>query len=425
MDVELSAGFVGMKIEITGSSGATVVSGAEEIDLIEGSATVESGTNVSTIDEETGEININGIKFTATENSQLEILAAGENISIGGKNISADVEITITVENSELTEIGGLDAGETFSVDGDTCKMTALGLIRNGTELLTDSAAEKFTYDLDADDWTAIKIGDAIELDAETDGVTLINSDKTKILATYEAVTFNNLDRDTEISSGGATFKTNTGEISISGNEITGAALSAYEFDSETLTVSATPVENLGDVVTSGDSSAIVLNEEILLSKIVLANLSGEKISLVKNGVELTNTTVQIVNNFTLKLVEVAGEAIQEVAEILAAGGVTVSSGMTLELVGLEIGTVEVEFNSTVKLLTDGMTISGATDETFTLVVDAEGLISKIETGKSFEVDGKVYEMTAVGLISGGKLLELESEVTNAEGKPFNILSKA
>lgn len=457
LDVELSTDFAGTKVEIT------------------------------------GEININGTKFTSAENSQLGILAesygatlisgtiilaAGENISIGGKNISVDAEITITVENSELTEIGGLDAGETFSVDGDTYKMTALGLIRNGTGILTDSTAEKFTYDLDADDWTTIKIGDAIELDAETDGVTFINSDKTKILATYEVGTFNNLDSDTEISSGGATFKTNTGEISISGNEITGAALSAYEFDSEILTVSATPVGNLGDVVTSGDSSAIVLNEEILMSKIVLVNLSGEKISRVKNGVELTNATVQIVNNSTLKLVEVVGDAIQEVAEIPAAGGVTVSSGMTLELVGLEIDMVEVEFNSTVKLLTDGMTISGATDETFTLgtagatftinklkftadddrftvnpiepptldaekisllegavevdsattviagdsditslenftlVVDADGSISKIETDESFEVDGKVYEMTAVGLISGGKLLKLESKVT-------------
>ena len=160
------------------------------------------------IDESSSTFAINGDVYVATASPlTIEVTAEGstlffgtvhldstgenapESVTIGEQTITATgTELDVSALGGEAQSVADIDVGETFTIGEDSYEQTAIGLIKNNSQLLADSTGDDYTYDLANDNWSNITIldGDTINITSDTaEGTVFVNADKTAIVANY------------------------------------------------------------------------------------------------------------------------------------------------------------------------------------------------------------------------------------------------
>ena len=295
---------------IDAASIAGVKLGAEDATL-----TVDFETTVETAEGANTYV-VNGVTYVATA-SALEIAATadsstlfagtvhldstGENapasVVIGTKTITATgTEIDVNAAGGEAVSIADIDGftgseNESFTItDGDTTdsyEQTGVGLIKNGEQLLENSAVEDFTYNLSDDNWKKMEVlteEGKVALTEETEDTIYVNPDKTGVAAEYadgtltagdaadeiqsievadEPATIAGFDSDTTIKSGDTVFKANDDNFTVTpATEEEPVKVDAEEVTLEEGTVAVEPgtTVNAGDVEvkpTEGDGITV------------------------------------------------------------------------------------------------------------------------------------------------------------------------
>ena len=377
---------------IRGSSGAAVVTNAGTLDLIEGTATVDAGTTVSTIDGEgnvINSVNVGSTDFTINVDTDgaMEISDL-DSSDFNSVNVSGTVTITTTPTTDEAgstydigtqefnTRAKDSDASLTFtltgtSTDSDTAdtKVTAIdNLAVDATITVTDSNADSdantvaindVNYTATDDPKTVVGI---ITDDEETGETGVLRSTELDSNSYYVIINEDNtatvyfldkdrlaIDRDRK-----GTFADFTGEAEYDGNGIITMKSNAD-----------------GYIVPSSLNAIIIANNSD--NPITLRSGSGTEFLTDFRGL-----TAQFVNGYMIKLVseitdEEGNTSFADLTAVPENGTIGVPALMVLQAAGLTFenttrdtnGTVE--FGDTITLGNAALTVTGVTDETFVL----------------------------------------------------------
>ena len=387
-------------------------------------STVKLGNTVTTLNAPfevqvatTGDAKVNNVSFDATsDTSSLTINATSRSATLYNGTVHLDststdtkavtisdttitatgTEIDVTATNGSATSVADIDVDETFTINNDTYEMKGIGLIKNGTQFLKDSAYNDYTYNLNDENWQgAVFLSDTgiINLNGVTDTTVYVASDLSKVIATYtpgvdgaagtlEAGDKANADdvkafvKNITLGSNSVTFGTvfANGETEIkSGND-------TFEVEASTSAFTVTPASGSSATAVTG-ASGITLDG----GKVAVAD--GTKVYLAGNGGDSNTKYVQGTDG----------------------DGVTVAiSGNTITVTSLEGTTTgTLETNTAIKIEPNGegkfsignsvktdVTIKGDDDDSVNLVFETDS-------------DGKLISVTG---LDEGTEIELEND---------------
>ena len=426
--IKQTASYFGIKF---GSSGASVsVDGAEEIDLEEGTMSVEAGTTVSTLDEDgnvTNSVKVESDYTVGVTDEGIPSISGVEDLSGISVAGTATVDITPSATADTTYEIGSQEFTTRSKTEGNTLTFTLAG-----DSVDDGDTSTKVTAIDNLEQGATMTVVDSNE---EEENTVAINDVEYTPTANSAMTVIGTIDEETGVLS---SRMVDTGSYYVVIENNNAQVFSLIKVDDVTFTID-TEAGDLGfsafsnDAAYGGDGSIVMKSSDTLLvpsknNVIIVENRDSTPVNLSSaNGDDylnnLMNAAAYVVDGFTIQLVSIDGDTISVATEVPTEVGIVgIPYNMTLEVGELKIDNTNTDaanviFGETLTLDGANVTVSGASDITFTLGGDAE---------TSYTINGVVYTSATaedtVAITEDGIVLTTTGDGMTATGEGTFVL---